>query len=192
MRETKTSALHEIANRYSDAGFSDQALKIANTINHEGWKNLALSTVVWSYIESKNYDQALRVTKTIQGSELEGAMRELALYQVAEAYTAVQQYDKALSLLKVAENAKQKDAVSAGMANGYAKSGQVHEAIKLFNDMEKDGVEPDVVTLASVLPACGDLSAFDLGKQIHELIRKKRMCPNIALCSFTAKKIAPN
>lgn len=132
--ETKSSALHEVANRYSDAGFSDQALKIANTINHEGWKNLALSTVVWSYIESKNYDQALRVTETIQGSE--GAMRELALYQVAEGYTAAQQYDKALSLVEVAENNRQKDAVSAGMSNGYAKSGQVDEAIKLFNTVK--------------------------------------------------------
>ncbi|XP_072954415.1 putative pentatricopeptide repeat-containing protein At3g49142 [Typha angustifolia] len=63
----------------------------------------------------------------------------------------------------------------------YANNSMAAEAIELFNDMEKDGVEPDVVTLASVLPACGDLSAFDLGKQIHELIRKKRMCPNMVL-----------
>uniref|UniRef100_A0ACD5XDY2 Uncharacterized protein n=1 Tax=Avena sativa TaxID=4498 RepID=A0ACD5XDY2_AVESA len=55
------------------------------------------------------------------------------------------------------------------------------KAVELFMRMEKDGVEPDAVTLATVLPSCGEVSAFSLGKRIHEIIKRKRMCPNMLL-----------
>ena len=39
------------------------------------------------------------------------------------------------------------------------------EAVDLFLQMEDCKVQPDSLTIASVLPACGDLSALLLGKQ---------------------------
>ncbi|KAL6867518.1 hypothetical protein ACP4OV_015542 [Aristida adscensionis] len=63
----------------------------------------------------------------------------------------------------------------------YANNGFHVKAVELFVRMEKDGVEPDAVTLATVLPPCGELSAFSLGKRIHDFIKRKRLCPNLLL-----------
>ncbi|KAL6648481.1 hypothetical protein ACP70R_012705 [Stipagrostis hirtigluma subsp. patula] len=63
----------------------------------------------------------------------------------------------------------------------YANNGFHVKAVELFVRMEKAGVEPDEVTLATVLPPCGELSAFSLGKRIHEIIKRRKMCPNLLL-----------
>lgn len=55
------------------------------------------------------------------------------------------------------------------------------EAVELFMRMQKDGIEPDAVTLATVLPSCGEVSALSLGKRIHEVIKRRRMCSSMLL-----------
>ncbi|OAY65857.1 putative pentatricopeptide repeat-containing protein, partial [Ananas comosus] len=63
----------------------------------------------------------------------------------------------------------------------YSNNSMAKEAVGLFARMEAAGPEPDALTLASVLPACGQLSAFGLGKRIHEIIKRKGMRPNMVL-----------
>ncbi|TVU47760.1 hypothetical protein EJB05_07369, partial [Eragrostis curvula] len=67
------------------------------------------------------------------------------------------------------------------MLSIYANNGYHVKAVELFMRMEKDGVEPDSMAFATVLPTCGELSALSLGKQIHEVIERKRMRPNLLL-----------
>ncbi|KAE8698176.1 putative pentatricopeptide repeat-containing protein [Hibiscus syriacus] len=55
------------------------------------------------------------------------------------------------------------------------------EAVDLYSQMEAYGIEPDSFTIASILPACGDLSAIFLGRRIHEYINRKKLLPNLAL-----------
>uniref|UniRef100_A0A0E0CXT4 Uncharacterized protein n=1 Tax=Oryza meridionalis TaxID=40149 RepID=A0A0E0CXT4_9ORYZ len=55
------------------------------------------------------------------------------------------------------------------------------EAVELFMRMQKDGIEPDAVTLATLLPSCGEVSALSLGKRIHEVIKRRRMCSSMLL-----------
>ncbi|KAK6275443.1 hypothetical protein POUND7_005152 [Theobroma cacao] len=55
------------------------------------------------------------------------------------------------------------------------------EAVDLYSQMEACGIEPDSFTIASVLPACGDLSAIFLGRRIHEYVERKKLLPNLAL-----------
>ncbi|KAF9620800.1 hypothetical protein IFM89_014737 [Coptis chinensis] len=43
------------------------------------------------------------------------------------------------------------------------------EAVEIFSQIESKWLEPDPVTIASVLPACGDLSALELGKREYVL-----------------------
>lgn len=83
---------------------------------------------------------------------------------------------------KMFDEMGKKDLVSwNAMIAIYANNSMSAEAVELFSRMEMAGVEPDAVTLASVLPACGDLSALSLGKKIHEFIERKRMRPNLVL-----------
>ncbi|KAI3446468.1 hypothetical protein Pfo_003133 [Paulownia fortunei] len=61
----------------------------------------------------------------------------------------------------------------SAMIGGYAKIGVVNEALELFREMQKGGVEPDEVTMVSVISACAMTGALDLGKWLHTFIDKK-------------------
>ncbi|XVE64315.1 hypothetical protein DITRI_Ditri07aG0091600 [Diplodiscus trichospermus] len=55
------------------------------------------------------------------------------------------------------------------------------EAVDLYLQLEAYGIEPDCFTIASILPACGDLSAIFLGRQIHEYIQREKLLPNLSV-----------
>ncbi|KAA8539995.1 hypothetical protein F0562_026687 [Nyssa sinensis] len=63
----------------------------------------------------------------------------------------------------------------------YVNNSMATEAVELYSQMESRGIEPDAVTIASILPACGDLSALLLGRKIHEYVERKRLRPNLSL-----------
>ncbi|KQK12902.2 hypothetical protein BRADI_1g06766v3 [Brachypodium distachyon] len=57
-----------------------------------------------------------------------------------------------------------------GMISGCVQNGLVDDALRLFCDMQKSGLQPDSVTLASLLPALTELNGFKQGKEIHGYI----------------------
>lgn len=56
------------------------------------------------------------------------------------------------------------------MIAGYAQNEHADEAIKLFHQMQLDGVVPDSVTVLSVLQACAHSGDLEEGKLIHDYI----------------------
>jgi pentatricopeptide repeat protein len=56
------------------------------------------------------------------------------------------------------------------LISGYLQWGQDQEALNCFEQVESEGLSPDVVTFIGVLKACGSTGAIDKGKQIHKLI----------------------
>ncbi|KAK9081945.1 hypothetical protein Syun_030927 [Stephania yunnanensis] len=75
---------------------------------------------------------------------------------------------------------KEKDLISwksmlAGYAIGKANSWlcckeQVVTALNLLREMVKSKVQPNMVTIVSILPACARLAALQQGKEIHQFI----------------------
>ncbi|KAK9058905.1 hypothetical protein SSX86_023750 [Deinandra increscens subsp. villosa] len=63
----------------------------------------------------------------------------------------------------------------------YVSNSMPADAVNLYLQMERCGIDPDSVTVASVLPACGDLSALSLGRKIHEYAKRNRLLPNLTL-----------
>ncbi|KAG8367902.1 hypothetical protein BUALT_Bualt16G0121100 [Buddleja alternifolia] len=61
----------------------------------------------------------------------------------------------------------------SAMIGGYAKVGMVNEALGLFREMQWGGVEPDEMTMVSVISACAMAGALDFGKWLHTFIDKK-------------------
>ncbi|KAF3783148.1 Pentatricopeptide repeat-containing protein [Nymphaea thermarum] len=59
------------------------------------------------------------------------------------------------------------------MISSYTQMGCTEEAIELFQEMQLQDVEPNPVTIASILSACAQVGALTLGKRIHELIVRK-------------------
>ncbi|KAL3620858.1 hypothetical protein CASFOL_035770 [Castilleja foliolosa] len=79
------------------------------------------------------------------------------------------------------------------MISGYTQNGLASEALQLFEEMSTDSseVKPNWVTIMSILPACGHLSALERGKQIHKFAREKGLDSHpsvqIALVGMYAK-----
>eukprot|EP01018_Ginkgo_biloba_P018660 Gb_14850 [translate_table: standard] len=56
------------------------------------------------------------------------------------------------------------------MISSYARHGHDEEALTLFYQMQRTGIQPNQFTFASVLPACANLPALEHGKEVHEEI----------------------
>eukprot|EP01018_Ginkgo_biloba_P023999 Gb_36140 [translate_table: standard] len=54
------------------------------------------------------------------------------------------------------------------MIAAYARHGLDEEALRLFYEMERSGIQPDQFTFAGLLPACANLAALEHGKKLHE------------------------
>eukprot|EP01018_Ginkgo_biloba_P031753 Gb_05982 [translate_table: standard] len=88
--------------------------------------------------------------------------------------TLLNMYTKCGSLgnaLRVLHEMPKRNVVSwTVMIAAYAKRGCFEEALSLFYQMQRSGIQPNHFTFASVLPACANLATFEHGKEIHEEI----------------------
>lgn len=55
---------------------------------------------------------------------------------------------------------------------GYARSSRPNEALSLFRELQERNLKPTDVTMLSALSSCALLGSLDLGKWIHEYIKK--------------------
>ncbi|GMH16031.1 hypothetical protein Nepgr_017872 [Nepenthes gracilis] len=67
------------------------------------------------------------------------------------------------------------------LISGYISNNRLQQALKLMIWMQQEGLRPDVVTVATVLPACAKLKALKQGREIHGYLVKNHMLPNISL-----------
>ncbi|XP_057818774.2 putative pentatricopeptide repeat-containing protein At3g23330 [Cryptomeria japonica] len=56
------------------------------------------------------------------------------------------------------------------MIAGYAHNGYCDETLALFREMQLSGLKPTHVTIASVMPACAQLTLLQYGKSIHAYV----------------------
>ncbi|KAH7841709.1 hypothetical protein Vadar_033278 [Vaccinium darrowii] len=69
------------------------------------------------------------------------------------------------------------------MISGYEQNGFSEEAIGLFHRMRDSGVEFDLATLVSVLAACAQAGALELGYWVHDWIRDSGFSINVVIDS---------
>ncbi|CAL4946873.1 unnamed protein product [Urochloa decumbens] len=69
----------------------------------------------------------------------------------------------------------------SAMIAGYSRVGMVNEALGMFREMQAAGVEPDEVTMVSVISACAKAGALDLGRWVHAYIDKKGITVDLEL-----------
>lgn len=67
------------------------------------------------------------------------------------------------------------------MISGYAKVGLFNEAFGLFREMQQAGVEPDEVTLVSMISACAGAGALDIGRWLHAYMEKQMIDTDLEL-----------
>ncbi|KAL3517322.1 hypothetical protein ACH5RR_024224 [Cinchona calisaya] len=70
------------------------------------------------------------------------------------------------------------------MISGYAQNGKYADALAMYLEMEKEnGVRPNEVTIASVLPACANLGALEVGQRIEAFAKSNGYLKNMFVCN---------
>ncbi|KAG9440301.1 hypothetical protein H6P81_020466 [Aristolochia fimbriata] len=65
------------------------------------------------------------------------------------------------------------------MIGGYARKGDLEEALSLFNEMEATNVKPDEVTVVALLTACSHSGALEVGRRINRYVMENGFGENI-------------
>ncbi|GKC15688.1 pentatricopeptide repeat-containing protein [Tanacetum coccineum] len=109
--------------------------------------------------------------------EIHGQIIRKGLYDIVLENTLVNTYGKCECMdyaTRVFENIKVRNVVSwTIMMCCLVQNGLANEALDVFISMKEVGIEPDSISLLSLLSAVSDLSALKKGKEIHGyLIRK--------------------
>ncbi|XP_027332724.1 pentatricopeptide repeat-containing protein At4g21065-like [Abrus precatorius] len=85
---------------------------------------------------------------------------------------------------KVFDGSTKTDSVTwTAMIGGYARVGDSARAVGLFREMQVVGVCPDEITMVSVLTACADLGALELGKWLESYVERKNVTKSVELCN---------
>ncbi|KAM7251705.1 hypothetical protein ACFE04_023588 [Oxalis oulophora] len=85
---------------------------------------------------------------------------------------------------KVFDNLKDRDVVTwTSMISCCVRQGLAKRGIMLFRDMQLNGVRPNSLTVASVLPACVELKNMKLGREIHGFVVTNGMEENVFVSS---------
>lgn len=83
---------------------------------------------------------------------------------------------------KLFDKMHKRDVVAwSAMISGYAQADRCKEALNLFHEMQKAKVDPNEVTMVSVLYSCAMLGAYETGKWVHFYIKKKKMKLTVTL-----------
>ncbi|XP_019088697.1 PREDICTED: pentatricopeptide repeat-containing protein At5g39350-like [Camelina sativa] len=61
------------------------------------------------------------------------------------------------------------------MISGYYRNGYMNDALMIFDWMVNEGVDPNHVTIVSMLPVCGHLKDLEMGRNVHKLVEEKRL-----------------
>uniref|UniRef100_A0A2C9WAQ9 DYW domain-containing protein n=1 Tax=Manihot esculenta TaxID=3983 RepID=A0A2C9WAQ9_MANES len=77
------------------------------------------------------------------------------------------------------------------MIAGYVENSRAEDGVKLFRTMLGFGIRPNPSTLSSLLLGCSELSALQLGRQVHQLVCKSTLssdtCAGTSLVSMYCK-----
>ncbi|KAE9592541.1 putative tetratricopeptide-like helical domain, DYW domain-containing protein [Lupinus albus] len=137
------------------------------------------NSMVAGYAQNLRFDDALEICREMEALRQKSDAGTMASLMPAITNTS---YDNVLYVREMFLNLENKSLVSWNvMISVHMKNSMPSEAVDLYLQMENGGVERDAITCASVLPACGDLSALLLGKRIHEYAERKKLCPNLLL-----------
>lgn len=137
------------------------------------------NSMVAGYAQSGQFHDALEICREMDSLKLNHDAGTMASLLPAVSSTSPENVQY---IHKMFEKMARKSLVSWNvMIAIYVNNSMPNEAVNIFLQMEGCGMKPDAVTIASLLPACGDLSALFLGRRLHEYIEKGNLRPNLLL-----------
>lgn len=98
---------------------------------------------------------------------------------LVDMYVKCKAIDEARQLF---DNMPSKDLVTwTVMVGGCVESGNANESLVLFDRMREEGIEPDKVTMVSVVYACAKLGALYKARLVHDFIARNRFLLDVIL-----------
>ncbi|XP_039159004.1 pentatricopeptide repeat-containing protein At2g22410, mitochondrial [Eucalyptus grandis] len=69
------------------------------------------------------------------------------------------------------------------LINGYVRSGLADHALRMYREMEAEGVTPDEVTMIGMVCSCAQLEDLKLGREFHQLIERNGLNLTVPLAN---------
>jgi pentatricopeptide repeat protein len=160
-----------IIRAYTSSGLFEEAIEL-----HEQMERLGVQPDKFTFpcvLKACGRLYALTVGKAIRDHvKISGFESDVYVGNALVAlYTKCGSIEDAVQLF---DKISQRDVVSwTSMIGGYVEKGFCSDALEIFHQMEKVGMEPDPFTFASVLRACAELANnLEQGKEIHYEVRR--------------------
>ncbi|KAM0017512.1 putative tetratricopeptide-like helical domain superfamily [Helianthus debilis subsp. tardiflorus] len=168
----------------------DGAVEMFKRMEVDGWEP---NLVTWTSLLSSHarcgyYLETLRLYNVMRSKVLEAAeklfteIKDKSLVSwnaLISLYAQVGLCDAAFSTflkLKNSEKHLVPNVISwSAVINGYTSNGRSDESLKLFRKMQLAKVNPNVITISTILSVCADLSAIVSGKEMHGYIIRNLM-----------------
>ncbi|KAH7415842.1 hypothetical protein KP509_14G063100 [Ceratopteris richardii] len=157
---------------YVQQGDGDQAISCFNEMKREG---ISPNTVTYiSLLQACGSIGSIEKGEEIHYEvRLKGILNDnLTLgNSIVDMYAKCGAFTKARKML---ESLPVRDVVSwTSLIGGYIQHGKCEQALDCFEQMQREGVNPNAVTFICVLKACGSIGATAKGDEIYEVIAKQ-------------------
>ncbi|XP_028793766.1 pentatricopeptide repeat-containing protein At4g21065-like isoform X2 [Neltuma alba] len=124
----------------------------------------------------------LKVGKAIHGYVVRNSGKLCSKFLTNSLIDMYSNCDSISDARKLFEKLKMKDIISwNSLISGYERHGDVFETLQLFCQMIMENEVPDEATVISMLGACNQISALQLGSSIHSYIVKNGFGANTAV-----------
>ncbi|XP_010545581.1 PREDICTED: pentatricopeptide repeat-containing protein At2g22410, mitochondrial [Tarenaya hassleriana] len=85
---------------------------------------------------------------------------------------------------KVFDESPVRDLISwNSLINGYVKIGEAEKAIRVYREMEAEGVKPDEVTMIGLVSSCAQLENLNLGREFYGYIKENGLNMTVPLAN---------
>lgn len=182
MPERDLISWNMIVSGFAQNGFSRMALDLVARIWDEGRRKPDWITVV-SVLPAVADIGVLRIGKAVHGYVVRAEFEE----SVVVASALIDMYSKcgAVGVARlVFDGMRKRNVVSwNSMMAGYVQGGDPEEAMKVFEMMLDQGVEPNNVTVMEALHACADLGDFERGVLVHKLVDRLKLGSDVSVAN---------
>lgn len=128
------------------------------------------------YLGNTLIDYYCRIGQLQSAEKVFSQMKDKNTVTLNAMITAYAKGGNLVSAKKIFDQIPNKDLISwSSMICAYSQASHFSDSLELFRQMQRAKVKPDAVVIASVLSACAHLGALDLGKWIHDYVRRNNI-----------------
>ncbi|KZV24558.1 pentatricopeptide repeat-containing protein-like [Dorcoceras hygrometricum] len=166
---------------YAQSGHGDKSLVLFKEMHYCGMKPNEYTVV--GILNACSDIDATNVGMQVHGYLIKSGF-ESQVYIVTALVDMYAKCGRIIDAQKGFDSLLQPDLVMwTSMIGGFVQNGDNESAISLYCRMQREGIAPNELTLASVLKACSGLSALEQGKQIHAHVVKNGFSLEVPLGS---------